>query len=172
MPPLLQVVLLVLLAAVFVSASLAIWLQRAPRRATLSTLKVAVASAKTSAPARPATLLVVPVPTTANPSSDGKQSALQRLASSVVDAIATLARRLSPPTYLIGVQRRLTLAGKDRTEDLNQFLALRLTSLIRIIPAFLLLSLSSLPGLYRRLTFFFFAALFFSARKPLKQGGK
>jgi tight adherence protein C len=158
-PPLLQVVILVLLAAVFVSASLAIWLQRAPRRATLSTLKVAVASAKTSAPARPATLLVVPVPTTANPSSDGKQSALQRLASSVVDAIATLARRLSPPTYLIGVQRRLTLAGKDRTEDLNQFLALRLTSLILIIPAFLLLSLSSLPGLYRLLTFFFFAAL-------------
>lgn len=64
-----------------------------------------------------------------------------------------------PPSYLIGVQRRLTLAGKDRTDDLNQFLALRLTSLVLIVPTFLLLSLSSLPGLYRLLTFFFFAAL-------------
>ncbi len=159
MPSLLELVILIVLAAVFVSALSAIWLQRSPRRETLSTLKVAVSSAKTSAPARAATALAATAPTTTSASSDETHSVLQQATRSVVDAIANLARRLSPPSYLIGVQRRLTLAGKDRTDDLNQFLALRLTSLVLIVPTFLLLSLSSLPGLYRLLTFFFFAAL-------------
>jgi tight adherence protein C len=155
-PALLQLAIFVVLAAVFVSALVALWIQRAPRRATLSTLKVAVASPKASAPARPGTAPATPAPATARPARG--DSPLRRLGS-VIDAIANLARRLSPPTYLTSVQRRLTLAGKDRTEDLNQFLALRLTSLVLMVPAFLLLSLSNFPGLYRLLSFFFFAAL-------------
>ena len=73
--------------------------------------------------------------------------------------IALLARQLSPAGYLAGVQRRLTLAGKDRTVDANRFLALRLISLVLIIPAFLLLSFSALPGLYRLLAFFLLTSL-------------
>ena len=77
----------------------------------------------------------------------------------VVDTIAKLARQLSPPGYLAEVQRRLTLAGRDRLQDANRFLALRLVTLLLVVPAFLLVSLSPFPGLYRLLTFFLLASL-------------
>ena len=64
----------------------------------------------------------------------------------VVDTVAKLARQLSPPGYLAEVQRRLTLAGKDRLQDANHFLALRLVSLLLVVPAFLLVSFSPFPG--------------------------
>ena len=57
------------------------------------------------------------------------------------------------------MQHRLALAGKGRTQDANRFLALRLVSLVLIIPAFLLLSFAALPGLYRLLAFFLLASL-------------
>jgi tight adherence protein C len=157
MPATVRVAVLVALAAIFLAAAVALWFQRAPRRATLSTLRVATAKPKASTPPR---LTAFPVlSATSNARSDEPGSALERVTRSVIDAIADAARRLSPPSYMAGVQRRLTLAGKDRVQDADDFLALRLTTLVLMLPTFLLLSLSSFPGLYRLLAFFFFAAL-------------
>ena len=128
-----------------------------PRRAALSTLKVATTSPKTSAPTRVIGGLILPAPTAAR--SQDNDSALERVTAPVVDAVANLARRFSPPGYLAGVQRRLTLAGKDRLKDANQFLALRLISLLLVVPAFLLVSISPFPGLYHLLAFFLLASL-------------
>lgn len=156
MPPLLNLLIMAVLGAIFVVALAGIWL-RSRRRAALSTLKVALARPKPSVPARATAL---------GPAALGSISAneggtvLERGARSVVDALGKLTRKLSPPGYLAGLQRRLTLAGKDRPQDADRFLALRLTSLVLLVPAFLLLSLSNFPGLYRLLAFFFLASLF------------
>jgi tight adherence protein C len=157
MPALLQLVIVIVLAATFVAAMVAIWVQRAPRRAALSTLKVATTSPKTSAPTRVIGGLILPAPTAAR--SQDNDSALERVTAPVIDAVANLARRLSPSGYLAGVQRRLTLAGKDRLKDANQFLALRLISVLLVVPAFLLVSISPFPGLYHLLAFFLLASL-------------
>ena len=55
-------------------------------------------------------------PTTTS-TSDERGSSLQLVARGVIDVVAKLAQRISPPAYLIGVQRRLTLAGKDPLTD-------------------------------------------------------
>ena len=171
MPALLQLVIVIVLAAIFVAAMVAIWIQRAPRRAALSTLKVATASPKTSAPTRAIGGLILPAPTAAR--SQDNDSALERVTAPVVDAVANLARRFSPPGYLAGVQRRLTLAGKDRLKDANQFLALRLISLLLVVPAFLLVSISPFPGLYHLLAFFLLASLLvLGPEAALNQGRK
>jgi tight adherence protein C len=152
-----QLLILVVLGAVLMAATAAIWVQRSPRRATLSTLKVATATTKSSAPARGTPGIIPPVSETSG--ANERSSKLEGTVNSVVDAIALLARRLSPPGYLAAVQRRLTLAGKGRTLDANRFLALRLVTLVLIVPAFLLLSFAELPGLYRLLAFFLLASL-------------
>ena len=157
MSTVIQLLIVLVLGAIFLAATAAIWAQRSPRRATLSTLKVATAPAKSSAPARGAAGIVPPVAET--PGSGRRSSKLEGVASSVVDGIALLARRLSPPGYLASVQHRLALAGKGRTQDADRFLALRLVSLFLIVPAFLLLSFAALPGLYRLLAFFLLASL-------------
>ena len=156
MAVLLQLAILIVLAVIFITASVAIWL-RSPRRAALSTLKVATANPKATLPAT--ALPGLPLPATAASRPDVKTSPLHQTALRVINATANPARRLSPPSYLSGVQRRLTLAGKDRLQDTNEFLALRLTSLVLMLPTFLLLSLSNFPGLYRLLAFFFFATI-------------
>ena len=163
MSAVIQLLIVLVLGAIFLAATAAIWVQRSPRRATLSTLRVATATTKASAPAR-STAGVIP-PVTETSGSDDRSSKLEDAASSVIDAIASLARRLSPPGYLAGVHRRLALAGKGRTQDANRFLALRLVSLVLIVPAFLLLSFAALPGLYRLLAFFLLASLLGLGRK-------
>jgi tight adherence protein C len=157
MSTVIQLLIVLVLGAIFLAATAAIWVQRSPRRATLSTLKVATAPAKASAPARGAAGIVPPVAET--PGSGRRSLKLQGVTGSVVDGIALLARRLSPPGYLASVQHRLALAGKGRTQDGDRFLALRLVTLALIVPAFLLLSFAALPGLYRLLTFFLLASL-------------
>jgi tight adherence protein C len=155
-PALLKLIIVLTLAAILAAALVAIWLQRSPRRATLSTLKVATSGPKAAAPLRVTTGLITPSSATAR---DEDHSLVQRAVNAAVDAIATLARQLSPPGYLAEVQRRLTLAGRDRRQDANRFLALRLITLLLVVPAFLFVSLSPFPGLYRLLTFFLLASL-------------
>ncbi len=84
---------------------------------------------------------------------------MERVTDSAVSAVAALTRRLSPPAYIISVRQRLTLAGKDRQVDADRFLALRLISLVLIVPGFLLVRLSPLPGFYKLLAFFLIVAL-------------
>ena len=94
MPALFKLIIVLILAAILAAALVAIWLQRSPRRATLSTLRVATSAPKASAPLRVAGGLITPSPVTP---PDEKHSVLQTAADALVDTIATLARRLSPP---------------------------------------------------------------------------
>ena len=61
MSTVIQLLIVLVLGAIFMAATAAIWVQRSPRRATLSTLKVATATAKASAPARGPAGIVPPV---------------------------------------------------------------------------------------------------------------
>ena len=94
MPALFKLIIVLTLAAILAAALVAIWLQRSPRRATLSTLKVATSGPKASTPLRVATGLATAAPVTAR---DEKHSVLQRAVDAVVDTVAKLARQLSPP---------------------------------------------------------------------------
>ena len=61
MSTVIQLLIVLVLGAIFMAATAAIWVQRSPRRATLSTLKVATATTKASAPARGTAGVVPPV---------------------------------------------------------------------------------------------------------------
>ena len=73
----------------------------------------------------------------------------------VTSVIASLARRISPPGYAESVQRRLTIAGRDRQADLDRFLAGRVATIALIPVGFMLIELSSLPKFYKLLAFLF-----------------
>ena len=62
-------------------------------------------------------------------------------------------RRVSPPGYVDSVRRRLTIAGRGRQIDTNQFLAGRVATIALIPVAFIGVELSSFPKLYRLLAF-------------------
>ncbi len=131
-----------------------LWFQRAPRRATLATLRSAIASSRAPAPAAKSALVARPVDT--DHVASVRQGAItHQVANSVVAAIGRPARRLCPPAYAASVRRRLTLAGHDRPTDTDLFLAIRLVSLVFVLPAFLLLLFAHIPGIYGLLTFFF-----------------
>jgi tight adherence protein C len=143
--------LVVLPIAALAGLVAALWLQRAPRRATLATLRAATAIPKTAALPR---LPVQSTPLPIRPRSIRVSPALQQAVDPIAAAIARPARRFCPPSYAANAQRRLTLAGKDRPIDYDRFLAQRFVSLLLITPGFLLLLLAHLPGIYGLLAFF------------------
>ncbi|MGA3218799.1 MAG: type II secretion system F family protein [Acidimicrobiales bacterium] len=150
-------ILYVLVPAVLAVAAAALWLQRSPRRAALSTLKVAIAGLKAPSLARtPTGGLAVPAGSQrASRERTGTRSVMDRVAA----AVARLGRPLSPPGYLTNLQRRLTLAGRDRPGDADRFLAVRLVTLLLVVPAFLFILLRHLSGLYGLLAFVLAAAV-------------
>jgi tight adherence protein C len=130
------------------------WLQRSPRRAALATLKAATAPPKPSTPPRGSATSFLALPTQVAPGDRVvPRDALGRGVHAAIATLALLARRLSPPAYSAGVERRLTLAGRDRHVDAERYFALRLVTLILVAPAFFLILVSPLPPLYRLLAF-------------------
>jgi tight adherence protein C len=133
-----------------------LWYQQAPRRAALATLRSAIASTR-AAPAAKSTLVARPVDT--NRDAPVRQGAIVRqVVNSVAAAIGRPARHLCPPAYAASVRRRLTLAGHDWPTYTDLFLAIRLVSLVLVVPAFLLLLVAHISGIYGLLTFFFFVS--------------
>lgn len=129
----------------------ALWLQRAPRRAALATLRSAITIAH---PVGRPTPSQHDSPSASSPRVEGERPALQQAVDPIAAAIAGAARRFSPPSYLASAQRRLTLAGRDRQADFDRFLSLRFVSLALVPPAFLVLLVARLPGIYGLLAFF------------------
>ena len=151
-----RLLLYLLPPAALLALGTALWLQRSPRRAAIATLKAATAGLKPSTAIRSATSgLAVPV----RSQGASRERAQAQVVDPVAAAIARLARRLIPPPYAAGAQRRLTLAGKDRPVDLDRFLAMRLVSVVLVVPAFFLIVLASLPGVYGLLCFFLVTAV-------------
>jgi tight adherence protein C len=136
-------------AVVLALLTACLWHQRsAPRRATLATLRAATAS----------TSLRAPPPARSEPRSAApvnRRGTFEQWASH----LARVARRLSPPAYAVTTARRLELAGKGRAVDEDRFLALRLVTLLSVGPAFVLVLLSPLHGLYALLAFIFITAV-------------
>ena len=152
----LPLLIFVVVVAALAGGSVLIWYQRSPRRAALATLRVATALPRTAAPIRPG---VGPTGAARADLALEETPTLKLIADSAVAAVASLARRLSPPAYAASVRNRLRLAGKDRQIDADRFLAIRVISLVLIVPVFLLISSSAFPGVYRLLAFFLFASL-------------
>ena len=108
------------------------------RRAVAATLEVATANV-------PAPALML------RPFEQG--NFFDRIVNPVASGLATVARRISPPGYVESVQRRVTIAGGDRQADSDRFLAGRLATIALTPVGFILVELSSLPKLYKLLTF-------------------
>lgn len=145
MPEPAHLALLVAACLVPVAVALALWRTTARRRAVLVTLKAATAS--TPSPSR---------------SRDRRAQRRRPLVAALdrgIDAVAQLAHRLSPPGYVEGVQRRLTLAGHDAKVDLSRFLAARLATVALVPVAFVLVRVSPVPRLDQLLIFLVLAFL-------------
>ncbi len=138
-----------------------LWLQRAPRRAAIATLRTATASTRALGATAPAAGgPSVPARTLRPPRAGGEPASPVQEAIDIAAApLAGMARRLLPPTYVESAGRRLTLAGKGRERDADRFLALRLVTVILVLPAFLVIWLAPFPGLYRLLGFVLVGAL-------------
>jgi tight adherence protein C len=85
---------------------------------------------------------------------------LQRLATPVANSLTAIGRRLMPGGYMEGVRRRLIVAGKPGTEELDRFRAIRVLS-AAAVPLTLVIALV-LPTTPRNklLLFFFLGAAF------------
>jgi len=144
----------VLPLAVAAGLGTALWERRAPHRAALATLKAA-----TAVPKAQAVLRGPPRAGEANRARPvGEGAVVDQVVGPVASALARLARPVCPPSYAASARRRLALAGRNRAVDLDRFLALRLVSLGLVVPAFLLVLVVHLPGVYRLLAFFLVAA--------------
>jgi tight adherence protein C len=144
--------LVIVLVAVVAVAAGVLWAERSPRRAALSTLRLAV-------PKRAPAPAVVGGQRYTGPAPGTACRRLCRLARAALSQTAGLARHLSPPSYLKSLRHRLTLAGWDRQEDADAFLAARLTTAALILPAFVVILVLRVPGLFALLLFGFFAAV-------------
>ncbi len=145
MPESAHLALLVAACVVPVAVALALWRTTARRRAVLVTLKAATASTPSPAHARAHRA------ERRRPVVDGLDRATA--------AVARLTHRLSPPGYVEGVQRRLTLAGRDGKADLSRFLAARLATVALVPVAFVLVRISPIPRLDQLLVFLVLAFL-------------
>lgn len=133
----------------------AYFVQHSPRRAALATLRAATESTKRPTAPRPLGG-AVPGRSQARIRSG---SSLAVVAGKLVATVAGIARRLSPGSYLVGVQRRLTLSGQDRPMDAERFLALRLVTVLLVGPAVVVALVSPGHGLYHLLALILVGAL-------------
>jgi len=149
-------VIVIVVAAVVLLAvmcGLALWWDSARQSGTRSTLSMPFKSRRRAVAA---TLEVATAQLPASALSRGtfeEGSFAERVVGPAASIVGRLARRISPPGYLESVQRRLTIAGRDRRVDLDLFLAGRLATLTLIPVGFVLVELTSLAKLYKLLAF-------------------
>ncbi len=146
----LPVALYLVVAAALTAGAVVLYLQRGPRRAALATLRVATSAARASTSQRESVGRDAEVP----PGREGDRAhGLAVLAAPLASALARPARHLVPASYATNAQRRLTLAGRDRSVDFERFMALRLASFLAVVPSFVAIALAGLPGMYGLLLF-------------------
>ena len=146
----LPVAFYVVVAAALAVVAIVLRLQRGPRRAVLATLRVA-----TSAGRGPVSQREGPGRAAEAPASRAGSEAHGpgRWSAPAVNLLARPARHLVPASYAANAQRRLTLAGRDRSVDFQRFMALRLVSVLAVVPSFLAIALAGLGGMYGLLLF-------------------
>lgn len=136
---------LVLLAIVAL-ASVYVW--RSPRRATLASLKVAIAgTTRQSLRLRSASERGRVRPFLGEDGARSRAGVVRDL-DKVATAVGDLARRLTPPAYYASVVRRLTLAGHARQTDVTRYLAARFVTAVAMPVALVVLVATRASGLY------------------------